>query len=125
VCDVLDVACSNAAQRAKRTGLWRDRRRGSRRTNDAALVVELKTEITDVASYGYRRACALVNRRRDVAKLPKLSGSITSASSSGSTSPIRSDDGAARSYAITTVRIKALFGQRVTDGPGARASQVP
>jgi len=71
VCDVLGVARSNAAQRAKRTSSWRDRRRGRGRADDAALLVELKAEITELASYGYRRACELVNRRRDVARLPR------------------------------------------------------
>ena len=69
VCEVLGVARSNAAQRAKRTSTWRDRRRDRRSTDDAALLIELKTEITELASYGYRRACALVNRRRDAAGL--------------------------------------------------------
>ncbi len=71
VCDALGVARSNAAQRAKRTSHWRDRRRGRRPTDDAALLVELKAQITELASYGDRRACALVNRRRDVAGLPR------------------------------------------------------
>jgi len=71
VCKVLGVARSNAARRAKRTSHWRDRRRGRRRTDDTALLVELKTEITELASYGYRRAGALVNRRRDIAGLPR------------------------------------------------------
>jgi len=44
---------------------WTDGR--SRRTpcDDAELLVELRQEIADLPSYGYRRACALVNRQRD------------------------------------------------------------
>jgi transposase InsO family protein len=53
--------------RATRGADWTDRRRGRRPVEDATLVEEIRLEIANLASYGYRRACALVNRRREAA----------------------------------------------------------
>jgi len=65
VCDVLGVARSNVCARAARPADWVDRRRGRRPVEDACLVEAIQVEIAGLASYGYRRACALVNRRRE------------------------------------------------------------
>jgi putative transposase len=65
VCGVLGVARSNVCERATRGADWTDRRRGRRPIEDARLVDEIRFEIATLASYGYRRACALVNRRRE------------------------------------------------------------
>lgn len=67
VCRVLGVARSNVCVRATRGADWTDRRRGRRPIEDGELVQEIRLEIADLASYGYRRACALVNRRREAA----------------------------------------------------------
>lgn len=64
VCDVLGVARSNVHVRVHRGAAWTDRRRGRRPRDDQALQVELLAVITPNATYGYRRAAALVNRRR-------------------------------------------------------------
>lgn len=65
VCRVLGVARSNVCVRATRGADWTDRRRGRRPIEDARLVDEIRFEIAALASYGYRRACALVNRHRE------------------------------------------------------------
>lgn len=72
VCDVLGVARSNITIRATRPANWQDRRRGRRSSDDASLLTELRVEIADLPSYGYRRACALVNRRREATSQSRL-----------------------------------------------------
>jgi len=42
---------------------WSDGRRHRTPRGDAALLAELRQEIAELPSYGYRRACALVNRQ--------------------------------------------------------------
>jgi len=64
VCDVLGVARSNVQVRVHRPANWTDRRRNRRARDDAELVAEITHEIAGLPSYGYRRAWALVNRRR-------------------------------------------------------------
>lgn len=39
---------------------------------DEALGSEIKAQIADLPIYGYRRACALVNRQRKVASLVRV-----------------------------------------------------
>jgi putative transposase len=65
VCRVLGVARSNVCTRATRSADWIDRRRGRKPLEDAQLLDEIRGEIAELSSYGYRRACALVNRHRD------------------------------------------------------------
>ena len=65
VSEVLGVARSNLHVRARRSGDWRDGRRGRQPRDDAELVAEIKAEIAALPSYGYRRAWTMVNRRRD------------------------------------------------------------
>ncbi len=64
VCSVLGVARSNVQVRATRTADWTDRRCGRRPREDAELVAEIRIAVADLPSYGYRRACEMVNRRR-------------------------------------------------------------
>ena len=64
VCDVLGVARSNIHDRLCRPANWRDRRCGKRPSDDAELVADIQAAIEHLPSYGYRRAAALVNRRR-------------------------------------------------------------
>ena len=65
VCDVLGVARSNVHVRVHRPANWMDRRRNRRPRHDGELVVEIRHEIANLPSYGYRRAWSMVNRRRD------------------------------------------------------------
>jgi putative transposase len=64
VCDVLGVARSNLHVRVHRAADWTDRRKHRHPRDDHALQAELHAVITPLATYGYRRAAALVNRRR-------------------------------------------------------------
>jgi putative transposase len=65
VCDVLGVARSHLDVRAHRLANGTDRRRSRRLREDGELVAEITTEVAALPSYGYRRAWAMVNRRRD------------------------------------------------------------
>jgi putative transposase len=65
VSEVLGVARSNLQIRARRRADWTDRRRHRHPRADAELLAEIRAEIAELPSYGYRRAWTLVNRRRD------------------------------------------------------------
>ena len=61
----LGLARSNIHRLQARPQNWIDAR--TRRTalaNDAMLLNQIKAQITELPTYGYRRACALVNRQR-------------------------------------------------------------
>jgi len=64
VCDALGLARSNLHTRARRAKDWRDARLGRTPAPDEELLTEIRRHIADLPSYGYRRACALVNRER-------------------------------------------------------------
>jgi putative transposase len=64
VCRVLELARSHIHDLNHRGEDWRDGRTGRTPASDAQLVAEIRTQISDLPSYGYRRACALVNRQR-------------------------------------------------------------
>ncbi len=64
VCDTLGLARSNLHVRAHRSLDWQDGRKERTPAPDNALVQEIRGHIADLPSYGYRRACALVNRQR-------------------------------------------------------------
>lgn len=66
VCRVLGLARSHIHELHHRGGDWTDRRKGRTPVGDAQLLGELREQIAELPSYGYRRACALVNRQRDV-----------------------------------------------------------
>ena len=72
VCDSLGVARSNVHARHRRPLAWADRRSGRTPSNDEALVEALRAEVSSLPSYGYRRAQALVNRRRKAAGEPRV-----------------------------------------------------
>ena len=65
VANVLGVARSNLHRRAHQPENGTDRRRHRVPRDDEALIAEIKIEIAALPSYGYRRAGAMVNRRRD------------------------------------------------------------
>jgi len=64
VCRTLGLARSHLHDLHRRPTEWRDGRTCRTPANDAQLISEIRRHIADLASYGYRRACALVNRQR-------------------------------------------------------------
>jgi len=72
VCRALGVARSNVHTRQARAPAWRDGRCGRVQASDAELLAELRKHILELPSYGYRRACALLNRQRAASGLPRV-----------------------------------------------------
>lgn len=72
VCRVLGVARSNVHVRANRGSDWSDGRKNRRAADDEALVAEIRAEVTELPTYGYRRSCELVRRRRGAAHRPPV-----------------------------------------------------
>lgn len=64
VCRVLGLARSHIHDLRHRDEQWRDGRTGRAPAGDSQLLDELREQIAELPSYGYRRACALVNRQR-------------------------------------------------------------
>jgi transposase InsO family protein len=64
VCRALNVARSHVHELHKRADDWCDRRKSRTPLGDAQLLDEIRQQIAELPSYGYRRACALVNRQR-------------------------------------------------------------
>lgn len=64
VCRALGVARSNLFARVSRPDGWTDGRRHRRPQGDEELAAEIRVQIEPLPSYGYRRATALVNRKR-------------------------------------------------------------
>lgn len=72
VCAILGIARSNIQERLVRPKDWSDGRRHRRTADDGHLLQEIREQIADLPSYGYRRACALVNRQRRARQLPRV-----------------------------------------------------
>lgn len=64
VCRVLSLARSHIHELHHRDETWRDGRTCRTPATDAQLLDEIREQIAELPSYGYRRACALVNRQR-------------------------------------------------------------
>jgi len=64
VCRVLGLARSYLHEIHRRPAEWQDGRTCRTPANDAQLVAQIREQIAELPSYGYRRACALVNRQR-------------------------------------------------------------
>jgi len=64
VCEALGLARSNVHALKCRPLAWIDGRTGRTPRGDSELLAEIREQITELPSYGYRRACALVNRQR-------------------------------------------------------------
>ena len=64
VCRSLGVARSHIQRLKARPDSWTDGRRGRTPEADKQLLADIRTQITELPSYGYRRACALLNRTR-------------------------------------------------------------
>jgi transposase InsO family protein len=64
VCTVLGLARSHLNVLKSRADSWRDGRTQRTPIGDAELLADIREQIAELPSYGYRRACALVNRKR-------------------------------------------------------------
>jgi putative transposase len=64
VCLALGLARSNVLVLNSRPLSWVDGRTGRTPQGDDQLLADIRAQITELPSYGYRRACALVNRQR-------------------------------------------------------------
>ena len=60
----MGLARSHIHELHHRAETWCDGRSGRTPTGDAQLLAEIREQIAQLPSYGYRRACALVNRQR-------------------------------------------------------------
>ena len=72
VCEALGLARSNVHLLRARAASWTDARTRRTPLGDAQLLAEIREQITELPSYGYRRACALVNRQRASAGAPRV-----------------------------------------------------
>ena len=65
VCEALGLARSNVHARVNRSESWVDGRTQRTPDTDEQLLTDIREQIAALPSYGYRRACALVNRQRE------------------------------------------------------------
>jgi putative transposase len=72
VCQALGLARSNVHVLRNRSSSWVDGRTERTPHGDEQLLSDIREQITDLPSYGYRRACALVNRQRATADAPRV-----------------------------------------------------
>ena len=78
VCEALGLARSNVHALKGRPSSWIDRRTAHTPESDGELLVEIRAQIAELPSYGYRRACALVNGQRP-AGTPRVNPSASTA----------------------------------------------
>ena len=64
MCEALGLARSNVHALKSRPSAWIDGRTGRTPRADSELLAEIREQIAGLPSYGYRRACALVNQQR-------------------------------------------------------------
>ncbi len=72
VCRALGVSRSNVHAMMRRDERWWDRRRNRQPQGDGELIAEIRDQVAELPSYGYRRACALVNRQRRQRGQPRV-----------------------------------------------------
>ena len=72
VCQALGLARSNVHVLRSRPGSWVDGRTERTPGGDEQLLADIREQITELPSYGYRRACALVNRHRASSDAPRV-----------------------------------------------------
>lgn len=72
VCRALGVSRSILHVRANRGDGWRDARRDRTPISDQGLETEIRAQIADLPTYGYRRTSALLNRTRRQQGLPAV-----------------------------------------------------
>lgn len=68
----MGLARSHVRELLGRGDDWVDRRSHRTLRDDVQLLAELRQEIAELPSYGYRRACALVNRQRMARGAPRI-----------------------------------------------------
>ena len=72
VCQALGLARSNVHALRGRPPSWVDRRTERTPRGDDQLLADIREQIAELPSYGYRRACALVNRQRASSGAPSV-----------------------------------------------------
>ena len=73
VCQALGLARSNIHRLQVRCESWVDARtQRATPVSDATLLDEIKAQITELPTYGYRRTCALVNRHLATTGAPRV-----------------------------------------------------
>jgi putative transposase len=72
VCQALGLARSNVHVLRSRPASWVDGRTERTPRGDDHLLADIREQITELPSYGYRRACALVNRQRAISGAPRV-----------------------------------------------------
>ena len=72
VCEALGLARSHIHTLRYRRASWTDGRKGRTPVADDQLLIEIRQQIAELPSYGYRRACALVNRERHLSDSPRV-----------------------------------------------------
>jgi transposase InsO family protein len=72
VCQALGLARSNVHVLRSRSDSWVDGRTKRTPLGDEQLLTDIYEQITELPSYGYRRACALVNRQRASLGAPRV-----------------------------------------------------
>lgn len=72
VCEALGLARSHVHVLKHRPASWSDGRKRRTPISDGQLLIELREHIAELPSYGYRRACALVNRSRQAEDKPRV-----------------------------------------------------
>ena len=72
VCEALGLARSHVHTLKHRPGSWSDGRKGRTPRADEQLLIDIRQQIAELPSYGYRRACALVNRERRLSHGPRV-----------------------------------------------------
>jgi transposase InsO family protein len=73
VCEALGLARSNVQRLRARSGNWTDARTcPTSLADDVMLLDEIRAQVTELPTYGYRRACALINRQRAVTGVPRV-----------------------------------------------------
>jgi putative transposase len=72
VCQALGLARSHLHTLKHRPASWSDDRTGRTPVADAQLVIDIREQIAELPSYGYRRACTLVNRARRLSDRPHV-----------------------------------------------------
>ena len=70
MCEALGLARSNVHALKRRPCAWIDGRTGRTPRGDSELLAEICHQIAELPSYGYRRACALVNQQRPAGAPP-------------------------------------------------------
>ena len=72
VCEALGLARSHIHALKHRPASWVDGRKRRTPACDEQLLIDIREHIAELPSYGYRRACALLNRERTRNDRPRV-----------------------------------------------------